>query len=187
MLPTLLLDKMKRDFKVHGGKTYAVLKSLHLLKNNPRKLAEAIQELQQYGLMFHGSDQFLTDLQPAWSRLTSKPVVFGGLPWAALCFTRNWTDKDFAQGTINDQPYFHSLRKGGFGIYNPGGWLHLVSPESFRWQENLTRYEFVSEEHVPVISGFFIKEVIETLQYMGVDVSEHVGDKPALSSPLTEW
>ncbi len=137
--------------------------------------ADTLTAAEQAGLLFHGSPygNLLLGLLPVENRLIpNEKVLFAGKPWVGVSCTVKWDDRDFRQGTRNNQtqPYMQSMTKHGFDKYVTGGYVYGLSPESFEWNERLTGFEFISFQTVKPIFRVFVKYPIAVMTQLGVSL-----------------
>ncbi len=119
-------------------------------------------------ILYHGSPYKFDKFEAKSHFLDDdKPVVFGtpirSIAIASLCV---WTDKDFEQGIVGDDPpHMIEMYPGAFEKIYGGkkGYLYEVSGETFYTNNNLTRYEMISDESPKIIRCIEIEDALEAL------------------------
>ena len=131
-----------------------------------------ILKAEEDGCIFHGShvSSPLYFLRVNKTHLSNRPAVFAGKPWMALTFTSLWNDDEFAQGTVNGEPYFRSKTPDGLNRFKRPGYLYQLSPLGFKWSKALTGFEFISERDVTPLSAVLIPNPLNLIKELGVDI-----------------
>ena len=119
-------------------------------------------------ILYHGSPHKFDKFEAKSHFLAGdKPVVFGtpirSIAIASLCV---WTDGDFEQGVVgNDPPHMIEMYPGAFKKIYGGkkGYLYEVSGETFYTNSKLTRYEMISDESPEIIRCIEIEDALEAL------------------------
>lgn len=119
-------------------------------------------------LIYHGSPHKIDTFEPKPHYLTGgKSVVFGTpIIEIALASVAPWRDSDFEQGVIDeDPPYMLEQYPNAFEkIYgNASGYLYVLDSKPFYWQDNLTRFEYVSDTAPKILDVFFVPNALEAL------------------------
>jgi hypothetical protein len=145
-----------------------------LMKQNaapgaPLKMAEVLDS----SAMYHGSSrEGLRSLKPHPGHpLGGEEVVFG-TPDRGLAVSNipKWTDDDFEQGRINDEPW--EMREKYPGAFQKlfgkaRGTLYTLPSEGFRSDPRLMRSEFVNSRPVKPIGREKIRDVLKELRLAG--------------------
>lgn len=141
--------------------------------------AKLLIEAEQNGFLFHGSPNgnLSSGINPQDSNLfKGSKVVFAGKPWVAVSCTAKWNDSIFEQGATDNgtKPYMRARQKDSFDIYDKGGFVYLLSPDTFESSSNLTSFEFISREPVKPYDVIFIDSPVDVLKKLGVEMTLHV-------------
>lgn len=118
--------------------------------------------------MFHGTSKRLKSLKPKKHYLSEESVVFGSpLIEVALTFIAPWNDSEIEMGMVNNEPvHLIELQKNSFKNIFEGkkGWIYMLDPTTFKWRQNLTRFEYISEVAPKILDKVYIRDVLETLR-----------------------
>lgn len=121
--------------------------------------------------VFHGSPfKDIRILKPKPSEVVNnESVVFAGSRWIAVSNVRRWNDSDIVQGVHNDRPYMQEVYKDAFNkVYNTGGYLYTLPGDTFRNDDRLGDYEFISSVEVKPIKMEYIAHPLKYMAAMGV-------------------
>ena len=125
------------------------------------------------GLIYHGSKHPNVKIIMPRPSITvdNESVVFAGDYWAAVSYTRPWTDNDIIQGTINHEPYLEECYHGAFKkIFNRWGYVYTVPSNTFVHDKRVVEYSMVSRTSVRPIAVTLIEDQIKTLDKLGVNL-----------------
>ena len=119
-------------------------------------------------VMYHGSPNLFSKFEPRPHYLTDgKPVVFATpMREIALASLQPWTDDDFEQGVVGeDPPYMIEMYPNAFEDVYSGkqGYLYTLAPDSFYSTDQLTRFEKVSDIAPRVLDVELVENVLEEL------------------------
>jgi hypothetical protein len=122
-----------------------------------------------HDILFHGSSKKLKAIKPQKHYLAdNRPVVFGTpLLEVALTFLHPWTDDDFTQGIVDDEP-LHMIEQypNAFEDIFEGasGYIYVLDGEPFYSQDNLTRYELISDTAPTILETIYIEDALQALK-----------------------
>ena len=119
-------------------------------------------------VVFHGSPNLFSKFKPRPHYLTNnEPVVFATpMREIALASLQPWTDDDFEQGVVDeDPPFMIEMYPNAFEDVYSGkqGYLYTLAPDSFYSTDQLTRFEKVSDTAPKVLDVELVENVLEAL------------------------
>ena len=152
------------DEEKHAGKYYAANVPHAFIMSEIGKIPPEYIER----VLYHGSPYKFDVFEPKGHILAQgKKVTFAtplkSIALASLC---KWSDKDFEQGIVDDDPpYMIEMYPGAFEKVYRGkrGYLYEIAGKDFSYEDNLTRFELISEEIPDIIKRVEIYDVLEEL------------------------
>lgn len=156
-------------------------KETKLLVENWRRLLYEVKSVES-NVLYHGSPYRFEKFEAKEHYLSGgKSVVFGtdirSIAIASLC---EWSDDDFEQGVVGDDPpYMIEMYSGAFEKVYGGkkGYLYEVSGEAFYRNDNLAGFEMISDDVPEIIKCIEIEDALQALilsdmQMVTYEVSE---------------
>jgi hypothetical protein len=130
-------------------------------RKNPRENSK--------GLLYHGSPHLIKKFNPKPHFLAKGKAVVFGTPIIEIAFAsmQPWTDDDFEQGIVdNEPPFMIEQYPGAFEEIYGGkqGYLYEVADDTFFTNENLTRFELVSYESPTILARHKFDNVLSLLE-----------------------
>jgi hypothetical protein len=164
---------MVKQISKQKGKAYSDMPRKEAIRLK-KDIAQKREYQKQWGrpskpnVIYHGSSKQITEfeLQPHYLA-DDDPVIFGTPNRVlAICYLASWSDNDFYQYTEGDDGviYLEEQYSGAFDKVYKGkmGYLYELSPETFEWDYQLSRSEFVSRVE-PIILQFNFINVYDAL------------------------
>jgi hypothetical protein len=119
------------------------------------------------GVLFHGSPQRLTVIEPAPSRLLRGAEVVYATPsrWLALVFAAHTTDADLEFGFRNGEPYIKEMRENAFDLLKKPGFIHTIQAFGFHSDSRLgmRNHEFITNTEKPVVECESVPNLFDDL------------------------
>ena len=120
-------------------------------------------------MLYHGSPHRIKKFKPKPHFLAKGKAVVFGTPIIEIAFAsmQPWTDDDFEQGIVdNEPPFMIEQYPGAFEEIYGGkqGYLYEVANDTFFTNENLTRFELVSYESPTILARHKFDNVLSLLE-----------------------
>lgn len=132
--------------------------------------------------LYHGSPNLFFEFLPRKHYLSEDKLVVFATPLLqiAVASTQPWTDDDFEQGVVDqDPPYMIEQYPNAFEKIYGGrsGYLYEVEPTTFYHTSKLTRFEYISNAPPTILAVVYIDDCLELLQKLDIQlVKYHEGD-----------
>jgi len=129
------------------------------------------------GILYHGSPRLIEKFKPTPHYLADGEAVVFGTPFIEIAIScmRFWTDDDFEQGIVDeDPPYMIEQYPGAFEKIYGGkrGYLYELSSDTFMRSEALARFELFSYEPPKIISSYVCDDVLGLLKSTDMQMIE---------------
>jgi GNAT superfamily N-acetyltransferase len=163
----------RKGFYVHETSTDGNSWLMRRARQNPQNLPIYVNNLGIHTNapipLYHGSPRLIEQFKPTPHYLAEGEAVVFGTPFIEIAVScmRFWTDDDFEQGIVGDDPpYMIEQYPGAFEEIYGGkqGYLYELASDTFVRSEALARFELFSYEPPKIISSYVCDDVLKLLK-----------------------